>query len=780
MEQRKVSYLILILLSLTLSLQLEAQTTEKAWFVDKNATGLNDGTNWNNAWKSFSNINWNLIKPGNTIFISGGTDSTVYNETLTIGASGKPGKFITITKGLDQGHNGIVIIDGQDNTELGIVISKSIGLDYLRISNITLKNHNQSVLIRSLANVVYLDSLKIRGQKGQGAITINGWNSVGDPTVIDSVFIRYCDIRSDKQIDAQTDNIFVQYANNTFILNNHLEQLNIVGDNHIDCIQTTNSLGNYVIANNFIRNDKLGNSQGMMLNSPNPNMGYKVIIYNNVMICVPICVRLSYNYGKATPGNTPIRFYNNTCYNTSNSYAVSIWDTTAIIKNNIIISGGVAGAISVSEFNPKRWDYNLYNSPDSRYAVVLNNLGINKDYWQGIGGDLHTLFYTNPLFKNINVYDLTLQQESPALYAGINLKNEVESWKIDGVTWNDNRGIIRGDRPSIGAYEYKAGTVNTDNTPPTLVSASVINPTSIVLTFSEPLELTSAQAKLNYSINNGININSAVLSSDGKKVTLNTTTNSANQTYTVVVSNIKDLAGNVVASSGNSASYSFTQTSTGDLKANVKVFLEGPLDSNVMLTELSGNEFLPSAQPYNTSPWFYGGKEVLGSGISSATDWVLVELHNAQDPSQIVAKRACLLRNDGRIIEPNGTLGVTFNNLFYGSYYIAVRHRNHLAVMSSSPVSFSPNNDLYDFTTSVIQAYGQNAMMQIAPGVYAMYAGDGNGDGIIDDKDRDDLWNSQNGNMGYLNGDFNLDSGVTVKDINDFWNINHDKKTQVP
>lgn len=474
-----------------------------------------------------------------------------------------------------------------------------------------------------------------------------------------------------------------------------------------------------------------------------------------------------------------IYIYNNTFYDDANANPpsghriVSIYNSSARVwfRNNIIYSSATKGLLRLSTTKNKILDHNLYYWANT---VTLPFYGIssinNLEGWIAYTGQEFGTNNSNPNFINVPT-DFSIRTGN-AIDHGLPI--DIVLYDINGVS------RPQGSAWDIGAYEYKSGTVSTDNTPPTLVSASVINPTSIVLTFSEPLELTSAQAKSNYSINNGININSAVLSSDGKKVTLNTTTNSPDQTYTVVVSGVKDIAGNMITTSGNTATYSYTQTSIGNLKANVKVFLEGPLDSNVMLTELSGNEFLPSAQPYNTAPWFYGGKEVLGSGASSATDWVLVELHSAQDPSQIVAKRACLLRNDGRIMEPNGTLGVTFNNLFYGSYYIAVRHRNHLAVMSSSPVLFSPNNDLYDFTNSVNKAYGQNAMMQIASGVYAMYAGDGNGDGIIDDKDRDDLWNSQNGNMGYLNGDFNLDSGVTVKDINDFWNLNHDKKTQVP
>lgn len=41
-------------------------------YIDKNATGSNNGTSWQNAWQNFSGINWNSISGGDTLYISGG------------------------------------------------------------------------------------------------------------------------------------------------------------------------------------------------------------------------------------------------------------------------------------------------------------------------------------------------------------------------------------------------------------------------------------------------------------------------------------------------------------------------------------------------------------------------------------------------------------------------------------------------------------------------------------------------------------------------------------
>ena len=84
-------FILLVLLSFRCSI-----TYSSIYYVDKNASGQNNGTSWANAWQSFSDINWNSIQPGNTIYISGGTDSTIYYERLVIGASGSPGNYVTI------------------------------------------------------------------------------------------------------------------------------------------------------------------------------------------------------------------------------------------------------------------------------------------------------------------------------------------------------------------------------------------------------------------------------------------------------------------------------------------------------------------------------------------------------------------------------------------------------------------------------------------------------------------------------------------------------------
>ena len=129
-----------------------ASTLAATWYVDNRASGSNNGTSWSNAWESFANINWGGVAPGDNVYISGGSSSKIYNETLDIDASGTSNNNIIIQTGQDAGHNGTVIIDGQDSRNNCILLS-----DYVTVSGQV--GNNRRMLIRgSLASGIHSGS----------------------------------------------------------------------------------------------------------------------------------------------------------------------------------------------------------------------------------------------------------------------------------------------------------------------------------------------------------------------------------------------------------------------------------------------------------------------------------------------------------------------------------------------------------------------------------------------------------------------------------------------
>ncbi len=200
----------------------------------------------------------------------------------------------------------------------------------------------------------------------------------------------------------------------------------------------------------------------------------------------------------------------------------------------------------------------------------------------------------------------------------------------------------------------------------------------------------------------------------------------------------------------------------------VKVFLEGPYDatSGMMVNGINVNGLLPLSQPYNTAPWDYAGTETLSSISTDMIDWVLVEVRNGVDNNIVEFQSAAILLADGSIVDVQGNAGIKLNNLpITDDYYIVVRHRNHLDVLSNTSITFAPTTS-YDFTTNITQAYGPSQLKEMSDGVSVLHTGDINGDGVITVNDFNNYVIEVSGLNQYLNSDLNLDRAVTVFDFN--------------
>lgn len=229
----------------------------------------------------------------------------------------------------------------------------------------------------------------------------------------------------------------------------------------------------------------------------------------------------------------------------------------------------------------------------------------------------------------------------------------------------------------------------------------------------------------------------------------------------------------------NLADVPLSQTIT----VNTKVFLQGAYDSGSgeMTTWLKDLGFLPLSQPFNAAPWNYTGTESVSEIPADVSDWVLVELRRTSEAAGLFAQQAAFLKKDGSIVSMDGSSPLTFEKPI-GDYFIVIRHRNHLAIMSAATVATDAAGALYDFTIAASQAYGFNPMIMLAPNVYGTRPGDCNNDGGVDALDRNFFWKMQNGQpFQYLNSaDFNLDGGTDALDLNLYWRLMNGTATQVP
>jgi hypothetical protein len=223
---------------------------------------------------------------------------------------------------------------------------------------------------------------------------------------------------------------------------------------------------------------------------------------------------------------------------------------------------------------------------------------------------------------------------------------------------------------------------------------------------------------------------------------------------------------------------SFSDFAIGEaaVLASIKIFLQGPYSGSSMSTALKTAGVIPTTDPYS-------GTETVASIPAGVVDWVRVQLRS--NTTTTVATRAAFVKSDGTVVDKDGTSPVSFTGASPASYYVVVRHRNHLAIMSASAVALSGSTSLYDFTTAQSQAYGASPMKGLGAGntaPFALYAGDANGDGQITSTDFN-VFNPKftSGATGYQASDWNMDDQVTSTDFNLFNpNFTSGRATQVP
>jgi hypothetical protein len=146
------------------------------WFARPSSQGSNNGTDWNNAW-SLSSINWSNVKPGDTIWLAGGT----YTSSLVVKASGTASAPISIMRVTSSDKAATRSPGWSSSFDSQVVISgQSPCIDIPNSSYITIDGHQNS---GSLANNTRVYGIKCTIPSGGGDAVYWGSNNFSGVTV---------------------------------------------------------------------------------------------------------------------------------------------------------------------------------------------------------------------------------------------------------------------------------------------------------------------------------------------------------------------------------------------------------------------------------------------------------------------------------------------------------------------------------------------------------------------------------------------------------------------
>jgi len=108
---------------------------------------------------------------------------------------------------------------------------------------------------------------------------------------------------------------------------------------------------------------------------------------------------------------------------------------------------------------------------------------------------------------------------------------------------------------------------------------------------------------------------------------------------------------------------------------------------------------------------------------------VLLELRNADNPAQVEYAAPLLLQRDGDLVAPDSFNAVlTLNNITGSRFYVSLRHRNHLGVITATALDLKTvSPQTIDFSSPTTAVRGNHARI-VTQGVALLWAGDANHD----------------------------------------------------
>jgi predicted extracellular nuclease len=244
---------------------------------------------------------------------------------------------------------------------------------------------------------------------------------------------------------------------------------------------------------------------------------------------------------------------------------INIYSSTAISDlargNEVLITGTVGEYGDRKQIeNPQVSVITTGNPEPTPLSITVsqsNQLDLEGTLLE-VTGTIYELFVAGS-GTNVNIEDSSGNQMTVRVWDTTNISlnelsvgNELTARGV-GSVYLSKLQIVPGYQDQLGA-----GT-GEDTTPPTITGAVSQSSTSVRVAFSEPVSSTTSTVSSNYTIS-GLSINSVAM--DGSNaVLIETSSQTANETYTITINNVEDLAGNVIA---NNSTITFTGYEEGD------------------------------------------------------------------------------------------------------------------------------------------------------------------------------------------------------------------------
>ena len=228
----------------------------------------------------------------------------------------------------------------------------------------------------------------------------------------------------------------------------------------------------------------------------------------------------------------------------------------------------------------------------SAYVKKAADLGIIGGYQNGNFGPNDPVTRSQAAKMLVNAFGLELDATNGPSFPDVASSAWYYSYVETAYKWSVINGYGSGNfgpddnitREQVGTMAVRAQNpvdrfVTTPVVPEDVLGVADADSTSsteVEVTFNKELDSTTAEDAANYSIA-GLTISGAELGSGSKIVTLTTSTQTSGTSYTVVVSDVKDMTGELTVNADNdSATFTGWQVATSDTDLNVSISSSTP------------------------------------------------------------------------------------------------------------------------------------------------------------------------------------------------------------